>query len=93
MTQVDVTNGTITITYGNEANAKISGADAASLTPYETPDASVAWKCGAANAPAGAVPARHAGCWRHGRAVGTTDVAAEVPAEGLPSVIRITDQA
>ena len=27
---------------------------ALALTPYETPDASVAWQCGGANAPAGA---------------------------------------
>jgi type IV pilus assembly protein PilA len=50
VTQVLVTNGTITITYGNEANAKIN-AKTLALTPYQTPDASVAWKCGAAPAP------------------------------------------
>jgi type IV pilus assembly protein PilA len=54
---VEVTTGTITIAYGNDANAKITaaGAEELSLTPYETPDASVAWQCGGANAPNGAV--------------------------------------
>ncbi|HKS56876.1 MAG TPA: pilin [Steroidobacteraceae bacterium] len=53
VTQVLVTNGTITITYGNEANGKIATQTLA-LTPYETADASVAWQCGASNAPVGA---------------------------------------
>jgi type IV pilus assembly protein PilA len=50
---VEVTNGTITIMYGHEANNKIGGQTLA-LTPWETPDASVAWQCGTANQPAGA---------------------------------------
>jgi type IV pilus assembly protein PilA len=52
---VQVTNGTIIITYGNEANAKITAAGSNNLTlvPYQTPDSSVAWRCGRANAPAG----------------------------------------
>jgi type IV pilus assembly protein PilA len=53
VTGVDVTAGTISITYGNEANAKITG-NVLALTPYETPDASVAWQCGNALAPANA---------------------------------------
>jgi type IV pilus assembly protein PilA len=52
---VEVTNGTIIITYGNEANTKIKTAGANNLTliPFQTADSSVAWKCGTANAPAG----------------------------------------
>jgi len=53
VTSVDVANGTIVITYGNEANAQIKG-KTLGLTPYETPDLSIAWKCGGAGAPAGA---------------------------------------
>jgi type IV pilus assembly protein PilA len=53
VTGVEVANGTITITYGNEANGKISTQTLA-LTPYETADASVAWQCGGSNAPANA---------------------------------------
>jgi type IV pilus assembly protein PilA len=48
--QVDIANGTIVIRYGNEANAVINGLTLG-LTPYETPDLSVAWKCGAADVP------------------------------------------
>ena len=51
---VGVANGTITVTYGNtEANSKIRNL-ALALTPYETPDASVAWRCGNAIQPPGA---------------------------------------
>jgi type IV pilus assembly protein PilA len=52
VTQVQVANGTISITFGNDANQKIRG-NVLSITPYETPDASVAWKCGNAVAPNG----------------------------------------
>ena len=49
---VDVANGTITVLYGNEANAKIqvSGADQLDLVPYLTGDESVTWQCGFAPA-------------------------------------------
>jgi type IV pilus assembly protein PilA len=53
VTAVQVTNGVILITYGNEANAQIA-TQTLGLTPYETPDLSVAWQCGAAPPPAGA---------------------------------------
>ncbi len=47
---VEVLNGTITITYGNDVNQLINGATI-SLTPYETADASVVWRCGWAGVP------------------------------------------
>ena len=53
VTSVEVTNGTILITYGDQANAVLQGATLG-LTPYETGDLSVAWRCGAAPIPAGA---------------------------------------
>ena len=52
VTSVGVANGVITITYGNEANAQI-GTKTLTLTPYESTDLSVVWRCGAAKAPAG----------------------------------------
>ena len=51
--QVEVNNGTIEITYGYDANAKITGG-ILTIVPYQTPDASVAWQCGNASAPQGA---------------------------------------
>jgi type IV pilus assembly protein PilA len=52
VTQVAVTNGTITVSYGNEANAAIAG-QTLEIVPYVTLDNSVAWRCGGAVAPAG----------------------------------------
>jgi len=52
VTGVDVANGVITITYGNEANGVINN-ETMTLTPYESADLSVAWRCGYADAPAG----------------------------------------
>lgn len=49
---VEVANGTIIITYGNEANAQIDG-ESLGLTPYESGDLSVMWKCGGAGVPGG----------------------------------------
>ena len=49
---VGVAVGNILITYGNQANAQI-GAETLGLTPYESGDLSVVWKCGASAAPAG----------------------------------------
>jgi type IV pilus assembly protein PilA len=52
--QVSVLNGAIVIRYGNEANAQVDQATLG-LTPYETVDLSVVWKCGGSPAPTGLV--------------------------------------
>ncbi len=44
---VQVTNGTISIQYGNDANAQIANLFL-ELVPYETVDLSVVWYCGGA---------------------------------------------
>jgi type IV pilus assembly protein PilA len=50
---VNITNGEIAVVYNaNETNAKIKG-NILYLTPFLTPDNSVAWKCGNAPAPNG----------------------------------------
>jgi type IV pilus assembly protein PilA len=53
VSSVQVATGTITITYGNGANQVIL-AETLSLTPYESVDLSVIWRCGSAAAPNGA---------------------------------------
>ncbi len=50
---VEVADGVITIAYGNEVNAVVDAMEL-NLTPYESPDLSVIWRCGNAPAPAGA---------------------------------------
>ncbi len=49
VTSVDVTQGTITVTYGNSANTIIAG-QTLGLQPFQTTDQSVAWLCGRAAA-------------------------------------------
>ena len=51
VTGVEVTNGTIIVSYGNEANSQIN-ALTLEIVPYVTADRSVAWRCGGANVPA-----------------------------------------
>lgn len=52
VTGVNVTNGTIIVTYGNEANSQINTLTL-EIVPYVTNDRSVAWRCGGAIVPAG----------------------------------------
>lgn len=51
---VEVVNGLISVTYGNEANTNIAS-NTLTLTPYISIDRSVAWRCGNAAAPTGNV--------------------------------------
>jgi len=51
VTSVEVTQGMITVTYNQaDTHANIL-TDTLTLTPYETPDFSVAWRCGSAGVP------------------------------------------
>ena len=52
---VDVQKGVLVITFGNEASLAIAGLTV-TVTPYETANLGVAWRCGLANAPAGLNP-------------------------------------
>ncbi|WP_312915414.1 MULTISPECIES: pilin [Stutzerimonas] len=51
---VDIVNGVITATLGNNVNAKVNG-DTLVLTPWEQADGSIAWQCNSSSA--GKVPA------------------------------------
>lgn len=53
VSSVDIgTGGIIIVTYGNSANAQISG-KTLQLTPYVQTDRTVVWRCGNADAPGG----------------------------------------
>ena len=67
VTSVDVTNGTIQIAYGKDANAKING-DQLAIQPFVNRNGDVVWRCGNATAaddsqaqPPGAAAASPAG--------------------------------
>ena len=50
VTQVNIDNGRVDITFGNNAHQDILG-DTISATPYITADGTIIWRCGAAPAP------------------------------------------
>lgn len=61
VSSVDITNGVLVVTYGGaSASAQISGRTA-TLTPYETPERGIVWRCGNAPVPAGLSPLGTAG--------------------------------
>jgi type IV pilus assembly protein PilA len=55
VSDVDITNGTIDITYGRDANAAIA-AEILSLKPHLSVNGDVVWVCGRAAVPAGVSP-------------------------------------
>ena len=85
---VDVVLGRIDIVYGNEANAQITNGatNLLTLTPYESIDLSVVWRCGNAPIPGGgtALPPM-------GTSGGTVTVytAPTVAPQYLPSACRL----
>ena len=52
---VDIVDGRVTVTYGNDAHAEIFG-ETVSFTPYTSPGGSFIWRCGNAPAPPNATP-------------------------------------
>ncbi|RPI56722.1 MAG: prepilin-type N-terminal cleavage/methylation domain-containing protein [Lysobacterales bacterium] len=52
VSSIDVTNGVLVVMYGNQASAIVNGLTL-TLTPYQTAERSVVWRCGASVAPAG----------------------------------------
>ena len=60
VSSIDIVSGAIVVTFGNSAHGSIAG-DTISLTPYETADGSVVWRCGSAGVPAGLNPLGTAG--------------------------------
>jgi type IV pilus assembly protein PilA len=81
VTQVEVVTGEIQITYGNEANASITG-NILAIEPYLTPDNSVVWLCG--EAAVGSLSASVAQMNAANDANGNTDV----PPQYLPAACR-----
>ncbi len=81
--QVEVFDGVITVTYGLQASALITGLTF-TLTPYETNNYGVVWRCGSAPVPAGLSPMGTAGGGNTASYVAPT-----VPGRYLPSACRL----
>ncbi|MEM8984823.1 MAG: pilin [Pseudomonadota bacterium] len=79
---VNIANGRIDITFGNEANLIINGA-VLSLTPYSANQSAVIWRCGNSAAPA--APAQLMGT---GTPVQAAFIATTVPNQYLPAACR-----
>lgn len=82
VTSVDVVNGVMVVMFGGEANAAIAG-QTLTITPYETVDRSIVWRCGSAPPPAGLSP-----IGTSGGANAAVYIAPTVPARYLPTGCR-----
>jgi type IV pilus assembly protein PilA len=81
---VDINNGVIVIEFGHDANAAINGLTL-TLTPYETNDRSVVWRCGTAPVPGGGTLATMGTA---GGGIAATYIAPTVPSDYLPASCR-----
>jgi type IV pilus assembly protein PilA len=79
---VDIQSGVIVITFGNDVNNAINGLTV-TLTPYETANLGIAWRCGLASAPTGLNPI---GTQSGGRAA--VYIPPTVPLQYLPASCR-----
>jgi type IV pilus assembly protein PilA len=80
---IDVVDGVLVITYGHAANASIVGLTL-TLTPYETPESGIVWRCGTTPAPAGL---QLLGTGGGGNAA--TYIVPTVPVQYLPASCRL----
>jgi type IV pilus assembly protein PilA len=79
---IDVDNGVLVVEYGHAASAIISGLTL-TLTPYQTADRTIVWRCGLSAAPAGAVELGT------GSGSAATYIAPTVPNQYLPANCRL----
>jgi type IV pilus assembly protein PilA len=82
VTSIDVADGVLVVTYGVSASALITG-QTVTLTPYESGDLSVVWRCGYSAAPAGL---NELGTANGGNAA--TYIPPTIPVQYLPTTCR-----
>jgi type IV pilus assembly protein PilA len=83
VSSIDVVDGVLVIEFGHSANARIDGLTL-TLTPYQTADRTVVWRCGFSAAPTGAVELLGTGSDNPAEYLEPT-----VPAQFLPPGCRI----
>jgi type IV pilus assembly protein PilA len=79
---VDVDDGVLVVMFGHEANATISGLTL-TITPYETPNGGIVWRCGTAPAPSPTLLGASGG------GTAATYIAPTVPDQYLPASCRL----
>ena len=84
---VDVVDGVLVIKFGNEANAAIDGLDL-TVTPYETGDFGVVWRCGHAPNPGGGTALSEMGSASGGNQAVYNPASTTVPDHYLPAPCR-----
>ena len=84
---VAVVNGVLVLTFGYDANALIHDLTL-TITPYETPDLSVVWRCGTAAVPTGAGGAQLMPIGTAGGENAAEYIDPSVPDEYLPTSCR-----
>lgn len=80
VSQVDVFEGRVDVTFGRDVHAEIFGLTV-SFTPHVTPSGTIVWRCGGSPAPAGAVPLT-------GNGVTSAHIPPTVPNRYLPTNCR-----
>jgi type IV pilus assembly protein PilA len=83
VTALDVQNGVVVVTFGNEAHAAIDTLTL-TMTPYETPGLGIVWRCGNAAAPPGGLSEMGTS----GAGVAAVYIAPTVPNQYLPAACR-----
>jgi hypothetical protein len=77
-----VDDGVLVVMFGHEANAIINGLTL-TITPYETPNRGIVWRCGSAPAPTLAL------LGTSGSGTAATYIAPTVPDRYLPASCRL----
>ncbi len=85
---VEVVNGRLQVTFGNRASQQIDTMTL-SLTPYETVDGSIIWRCGNAPQPTSSGGVAYDPMGTSGGGQAAAYVASSVPAQYLPSTCRL----
>ncbi len=85
---VDVINGRLQITFGNRASQQIDTMTL-SLTPYETADMSVIWRCGNSQQPTSSGGTAYETLGTSGGGQAAAYLAATVPQQFLPGSCRL----
>jgi len=82
VSQIDVDNGVLVVVYGQASSAAINGLTL-TLTPYQSADRAIVWRCGFSDPPVGAVELGT------GSGQAAVYIAPTVPAQYLPSTCRL----
>ncbi len=88
VSEVEVVNGRLQVTFGNRASQQIDTMTL-SLTPYETVDGSIIWRCGNAPQPTSSGGVAYDPMGTSGGGQAAAYLASSVPVQYLPATCRL----